>query len=122
MTTAARGSTPASGISVCRRGSTASTRRAGGRRTASFASKCARSNARGPFGERHRSPAAAGERCRCGLVPKQEFGNEKSHCSRRRGPGPVEYLRRCPVIQTVEAVIDGNGQVRLLGEVHVTGP
>ncbi len=26
------------------------------------------------------------------------------------------------MIQTVEAVVDGTGRVRLLGEIHVTGP
>jgi hypothetical protein len=26
------------------------------------------------------------------------------------------------MIQTVEAIVDANGQVRLLGEVHVAGP
>jgi hypothetical protein len=26
------------------------------------------------------------------------------------------------MIQTVEAIVDASGQVRLLGEVHVTGP
>jgi hypothetical protein len=26
------------------------------------------------------------------------------------------------MIQTVEAVVDGDGRVRLLGEIHVTGP
>jgi hypothetical protein len=26
------------------------------------------------------------------------------------------------VIQTVEAVVDANGQVRLLGDIHVSGP
>src|SRR5262249_54307229 len=38
------------------------------------------------------------------------------------GCGRVEYLWRCPMIQTVEAVVDDAGRVRLLGEVHVSGP
>ncbi len=34
----------------------------------------------------------------------------------------VKWLRRCPMIQTVEAVVDASGRVRLLGEVHLDAP
>jgi hypothetical protein len=30
--------------------------------------------------------------------------------------------RRCGMIQTVEAVVDAAGRVKLLGEIHVAGP
>lgn len=38
------------------------------------------------------------------------------------GSSSVRCERRCPLIQTVEAIVDKNGRVRLLGEVHVSSP
>ena len=37
-------------------------------------------------------------------------------------PGAVQWRSEVPMIQTVEAVIDENGHVRLLGEVRVDAP
>ena len=38
------------------------------------------------------------------------------------GAQAIDYLQRQAMIQTVEAVVDSSGRVRLLGEVLISGP
>jgi len=45
----------------------------------------------------------------------------RSHSEASGHPQNEDALYR-PMIQTVEAVVDESGRVRLLGELHVTGP